>query len=328
MGYLFLSDIHPGRFGPGREENEAALQAFSRYAVEHGHELIVDGDLDEELLLRQHWVRPKAHREECAITGRAFALYSKELGPIDVIRGNHDHPQLDERLLDRRFSHSITSPLQFRVRKDLVNVMHSDIASTHGHLLHGIRASRELIDACLRGEIEPERLLSQLNNPVLESLYTKMEWWHDVALHVVMRAAQIVRKDSEVEGLALAVRSWWKDREQHQHDRLGLDERHLEWTARKARMTDGAGRMGVALGTPVVVVGHDHQYGISRRSVRDREGAIKQVLVANPGHFVDKWHPKTAIVVDTRQKMVLCLCWDQGGIRVLQKESYEEAMAA
>ncbi len=317
MNHLIISDLHPGRFGKGRKENTWALMDFARHASKVNAEFWVNGDLDEDFLLEKNVIDRKIYREECHIAGRAFEIFCGETGkPVQVIRGNHDHPNMNADTLNERFRPFSMSPLQFHVHDELIARPNNDLVFTHGHIIDGIREARQLVEQCLRGEMDPDVLLAELNSSTFDDIFRKQEERLDRIIHPIMKAARFLGLAEFVENAFPRLQRTRKAREQREHEQQWNDELVLPPNKQKATMTDTAGRLGSTLGAKVVAVGHDHVSDlVTRRIWKPGVGEAAPVIVANSGDFVSSGRKKTAVLIETEKRSVSLLVHDGDFVR-------------
>lgn len=316
---MIISDLHLGRFGRGREENANALTAFATMAAERGARFWVNGDLDEDYLLRKGAVDLRAYRADAEVVRRAFEIFCRATSnPIDVLRGNHDHPQMDDALLQERIA-PWSDSLRFRVHRALAVQPEQNLVLTHGHIIDGIVESRMRIQRAIKEGWKSQAALDILSDPLLEELFRKKDLRADRLIHLCMTFARRLGFAETIEDTIPSFLGFKKRREQRQHEQLFRDSSYQERTRERASMTDTAAHLALAACSRVIAVGHDHVCGLVPRMVPNpRTGTYERVIVANSGDFVASGRAKTAVFVDTDERTVRLLMHDKEGVKPLK----------
>ncbi|MEK7672934.1 MAG: hypothetical protein AAB373_03545 [Patescibacteria group bacterium] len=337
-----ISDIHPARILEGFDHAESALNGFVDFAGQNSARLVLNGDQTEHYLAAKPGViDPAVYDRESRMLGRGVARYSNSTGfaPM-VMRGNHDPVDLDQAFMQKLYDPDGQLGLRFDVQKDALVHAGPDVLIHHGHLLQGIKSVRDAIEKTLRGEIDQDDLMAVMNGTQAEAEFWRKEKKHDRMIHLAMTLARLIGKDRKLEA-EIAPRSILrsKAKEQGDHVRWGFetwsiaehftnmkfdeavvgDELRFAEEMTKARvpkklsMTDGAAYLTAAMGAKVITVGHDHAAGLVRRRILLANAGVKDVLVANSGHWVGDKSPKTAVFVNGGEQEVSILTADVEG---------------
>ena len=269
-------------------------------------------------------------RIEAEITARAFALFQDRTDkPITVIRGNHDHPSLSQKILQERFRLPGHRYLRFNVIPHLIHQPEPDVVFTHGHILDNVEAMRAIILDLFANGVSPIDSLRRLHTheTEIESSYLQKDRKQERVVHEHMAVLKAIGIDGWLESTAIPwLISIEKNREQLHHELSGGRNGSRAHNGILTHMTDTASYLCAVLGANVISLGHDHVAGLARRIVRIPDSdRTERVIVANSGAYVGTGRPKTAVYIDTdaREPGVEVLAYRNGRI-ALYRDSKSE----